>query len=139
MANIIKNWLKARKIRRQIDKYQAKTELLKYKNSLQANKIRHKTIALGGVQKHLEAAEDLKKYVQETSPDNTPAAQIVKILENDTIQQLLRAAAFKFMGRGEIKRDDDELITIYKKLPEEVKNNVKDLAMNYMTANKKKK
>jgi hypothetical protein len=139
MFKFFTNYTKTKRLQSQIAKYQAKSELLKYKNALQSNKIRHKTIALGGVQKHLEAADDLKRYVTETSPDNSPASQIVKVLENETIQQLLRAAAFKFMGQGEIKAGDDELITIYKKLPEDVKANVKDLAMQYMTQKKKVK
>ena len=128
MVNFIKAYLKNREFKAQIAKYQAKSELLKYKNNLQANKTRAKTQLIGGIQRQLESAETLKKYVAETNPES----QIIQILNNPTVQQLLRSVAVKLMGGGSVSATDDELITIYKKLPDDIKGKVKDFALNYI-------
>jgi hypothetical protein len=128
MAGLLKNWMKKRKLASQIEKIRAKSELLKYKTILEANKLRKSTTAINGARRHIEAAEDLKEMVAGTLDKN----MVVQILENPTIQQLLQAAAFKFMGSGKIEKGDDELITIYKQLDPEIKENLKIMAMEYM-------
>jgi hypothetical protein len=128
MANFLKNYLRQRRIASQIEKYQAKAELMKYKTILQANKSKIKTTALTGATKQLQAAEDLKALVAETLPQNT----IVQILNNEMVQQLIKAASMKLMSGGAVSTADDELITMYKKLPTDIKGKVKDFALAYI-------
>lgn len=128
MFKFIEKIQKANKIRRDIEKYRAKAELMKYKNAMQSQKSNKSVIALKSYTKELQHAEDLKNAVASTLDKNV----VVQILENPTVQKLIQAGAIKLMGNGSISTNDDELITLYKKLPDDIKSKVKDFALDYI-------
>lgn len=130
MFKNIKKWAKTRHIQAQIEKMRLKTELMKYKTIHQANIIRRKTTAMNGALRELEAAENLKNQVASTLEANT----LIQILNNETIQQLIKAATFKLIGGQSISANDDELIQMYKQLPADIKTKVKKFAFEYVGA-----
>lgn len=129
MFKFLKNIQKAKKINLQIEKYKAKSELLTAKTAFEIKKNEKTGKVLDSTGKALQHAEDLKQQVKETLQEDT----IIQILNNPTVQQLIKAGAMKLMGGGSISTDDDELITLYKKLPVDIKSKVKDFALDYIT------
>lgn len=132
MFNFVKNWQKSSKLKAQIEKYQAKAEVLKYKNALQANKSIAKRGVVGRALKEIEASDNLKEYIAE----NLPQSELIQVLNNPTVQQLIKAAAIKLMGGGSVSTQDDDLIQMYKALPNDIKQKVKLYAMEYISGGK---
>jgi len=132
MFKFLKNAIKQRKIKSQIELIQSKAELLKYKAILSANVTRKKTTQMNGTLKELQSAENLKAEVAKTIPENSISSQILQILENPTVKQLITVGAVKLMGGESISAGDDELITLYRKMPKEIKEKLKDAAMSYI-------
>lgn len=132
MLEFLKNRAKRQKIQQKIEIMQAKAELLKYKALYAANSVRKNNTIINGAAKQIQANEDLKKMVADNLPDNTPAQQILQILQNDTVKELLTLAAKKFMLKGQVSSSDDDLISMYKELPSDIKKKVRDFAFDYI-------
>jgi hypothetical protein len=128
MFKWIKDAQKTLKIRRDIEKMRLKSDLLKAKSALYVNNSKQKAVKLTGALKMLEDAQALKDHVAATNEPH----MILQILDNPMIQQLIKAGAIKLMSNGQIRTDDDELITIYKKLPADIKDQVKTFALEYI-------
>lgn len=132
MFKFFKNLSEKRKLTEKIELMKAKAELMKAKAAISAQKAQKGLREMGQAAKHIETAEDLKQLVAESMPAATPAAQILQILENSTVQSLLIRAAAKFFGEGKVEKDDDELINMYQTLPSDIKKKVKTFAMAYV-------
>lgn len=126
----LKNWAKQRKIRAEVDKARVKADLYKWKMTLHAQKEKKKSMEIAAATRHIEASEELKAVVSQYNEKNA----LIQILENDNVQILIKSVAAKLLGGGAVSVQDDELVTIYKKMPNDVKTKIKDFAMAYIGA-----
>jgi hypothetical protein len=90
------------------------------------------TTKLTQLQRQLNALEEARKAVEATAPKHP----FVQVLENPTVQDLIKAAVVKYMG-GKIKvQGDNELIEMYQQLPEDIKQKAKGFILEYIGAKK---
>lgn len=128
MFKFIRKMQKTAKMKAQVEKYRAKAELAKYKAIATGNLSKQKVQKVNSAIREIEATEALKEKVAESLQENT----IIQILNNPSVQQILKAGAMKLMSGQAVKADDDELITLYKKMPDDIKAKVKDFAIDYI-------
>ena len=133
MLSFFKNAGKKNRIRMQIEKMQAKAQLMQAKIAIETIKSKRELGFLTKAKSQIEASDELKKYVAESTEANV----ILQILNNEGVQQLLKTVGMKLLSGGKVSANDDELITLYKELPHDIKAKVKEFAMDYVGGIKK--
>jgi hypothetical protein len=132
MFKFIRNIAKAKKMQSQIEKYKLRTELTKYKLLRESQISKGKVSKVNSAIREIQSADELKKLVAELDQKNV----ILQVLENESVKNFIKIVGLRLMGGGTVSAGDDEIISLYKKMPDDIKNKAKTLLLEFAGSGK---